>query len=263
MNKKLGERFGIFAFLTLLSTSFVSAIGPIDGLRDLLYWISEIIIILLDFLSPILGNASFDEFLFAKVLLFTIVLMITYAVLKKNNLFGRNKPALKVISIAVALLSIRFLEEELIDSILLPYSALGVALTTFLPFMIYFFFIHQSDIGPFGRIFGWVIFALSFSAILGFRSSELTEVASYIYGGALLFIVISLIFDKSIHSYFQLSDLRGARREGNARRYAEIEERIERLDRNMTNTSSESVKRSLERQKERLNEELERLSRKL
>ena len=108
------------------------------------------------------------------------------------------------------------------NAILLPYGALGVALTVFLPFLLYFFFVHQSNIGPFGRRVAWILFGIIFLAIWGMRRGDISEIGTYIYLGGILFVLASLIFDKSIHRYFGLSDFRKVARTGKEKRKREL-----------------------------------------
>ena len=200
---------GIFAFLTIMFSSLVTA-GPVEGLQQLLGGLGELIVILIQFISnTILDINSFDEFLFAKILLFTLILTIVYTVIKQNHILGgeRNKPVVWIISVSIAILSIRYLSDEFIEAILLQYGALAIGITVFLPLAIYFFFLHQSGIGPFGRRAGWIVFATAFFALWSFRYEEVGS-ANVIYWIGIGFIIISMIFDKSIHRYFSFADFR-------------------------------------------------------
>ncbi|MCD4771237.1 hypothetical protein K8R30_02345 [archaeon] len=193
-------------FLTIFLASLVSA-GPVEGVGQLLGGLGEVIILVIGFISnTILDIDAIDEFLFAKILLFTIILLVVYTVIKKNSILGDKAPIHWIVSSSIAILSTKFLPDNLIQAILLQYSALGIALTIFLPWTIFFFFIHQSGTGPFGRRIGWVVFAAAFFAMWMFRDG-LGE-ANWIYGIGIAFIIASLIFDKRIHKYFSFADFR-------------------------------------------------------
>ena len=223
----------ILTLLTIFLSSLVTA-GPVRGIEQLTEGLKEVIIILIQFISDtILNINSFDEFLFAKILLFSIILLVVYTVIKENGIFGgtRNKPIQWIISSAVSILAIRYLPDNFIEAILLQYGALAVGLTVFLPLMIYFFFIHQSGIGPFGRRIGWIVFAASFFALWNFRHEDLGS-ANWIYWIAILFILIAILFDKSIHSYLGLSSIRKARATGKVKRRIEAQKKLEELDEN-------------------------------
>lgn len=219
------------ALLTIFLSSLVSA-GPVEGVEQLLRGLGQVIVLILEFVvEPILNISSVDEILFAKILLFTITLLVVYTIIKKNPILGDNKAILWIVSSSIAILSIRFIPDNFIQAILLQYSTLGVALTVFLPMIIYFFFIQQSGIGPFGRRIGWVVFAGVFFAMWSFMGGDLGE-ANWIYGIGALFILLSIIFDSSIHKYFGMSAIRGLLKDSkvNLRVKAQIE--LESLTRN-------------------------------
>lgn len=224
------KKAGILSFLTIMFSSLVTA-GPVQGVEQLAEGLREVIVILIRFIGDmILDINSFDEFLFAKILLFALILIITYTVIKQNTLFGgtRNKPVQWIISITVSILAIRYLPDNFIQAILLQYGALAVGLTVFLPLIIYFFFIHQSGIGRFGRRAGWVVFALSFFALWSFRYEDLGS-ANFIYWIAIGFVGISIVFDKSIHRYFSFTDFRKAEKRLNERAKWVLEDQLDKL----------------------------------
>ncbi len=220
----------VFAFLIVAFSGFVSA-GPVEGLRQLTDGLRGVIVVLIQFISgTIFDINSFNEFLFAKILLFSMILLIVYTVIKKNSIFGGigNKPIQWIISASVSILAIRYLSDDFIRAILLQYGALAVGLTVFLPWAIYFFFLHQSGIGPFGRRLGWIVFATAFFALWSFRHNDIGN-ASSIYWVAIGFVAVSMMFDKSIHKYFGMSGFRKIHGRINKRIEWDIEDRIAKL----------------------------------
>jgi len=166
-----------------------------------------------EFFGPIFaalfGQYYSNEFLFAKVLLFILLIMIISFILQKSSLFGNKKGIIFVISLIVSLLSLRYLpENDLINGILLPYGVLGITLATFLPFLIYFFFVHQSPMGGFGRRAGWAVYGVVFLVLLGFRWGEVSSASQWIYMIGMILVILAFIFDRSIHNYFALSELK-------------------------------------------------------
>jgi len=160
----------IFVLLLISMFSLVLA-GPVQGAQQLLSGFGQIIIIIIKFISDtILSVNTIDQFLFVKILLFLIILLVVFTVIKKNAMFGgkKNKAINWIISLSVATLATKYLPNEIVQAILLQYGALAVGITVFLPLAIYFFFIHQSGIGPFGRRAGWLVFATSFFRTLVF-----------------------------------------------------------------------------------------------
>jgi len=223
--------------------------GPVEGVQQLLSGLGDVLVILIQFISDtILDINSFDEFLFAKILLFSIILIVTYTVIKQNTLFGgkKNKPIQWIISSAVSILAIRYLPDEFIQAILLQYSALAVGITVFLPLMIYFFFLHQAGFGPAGRKLGWMVFAASFLALWSFRYSELGD-ANWIYWIGIAFILLALLFDKSIHEYFGMSSIRKARSLNKLERKGKAQRDLYDLEENREHFSDSEYERLKEK----------------
>jgi hypothetical protein len=204
---------GVLSFLTLSLMSFVSA-GPVYGVQQLLDGFRQILYIIIQFVFDISGDLGiYDEYIFAKLILLIIIFIVVYTVLGKSvftnfvDTHGKGKPVLYIISAAISILAIKYLPNEMIEAILLPYSALGVGLTVFLPLIIFFFFVHNSGMGVMGRRAGWIVFGASFIALWWSRY-DLLESANFIYWIGIGFIAISLIFDNRIHKYFGLYNIK-------------------------------------------------------
>lgn len=161
--------------------------------------------------QPIIGGYATNEFLFTKVLMFFIVFSVVFLSLKKLKFFKGNKPALIIVALSVSILSIRYLREtEFLRAFLLPYSALGGAIIVFLPMIIFFLFVQYSDMGSFGRRAAWFLYAVIFIVLWGSR--DYLAQANWIYLAGLIFVVINIIFDKSIHVYFALGSFRSSQK---------------------------------------------------
>lgn len=218
---------------SILFSAIVSA-GPVQGVEQLLTGLGEMISIIIAFLSDtILRIDSFDEFLFAKILLFSIILLVTYTVIKKNKMFkGReNKGIQWIISISVAILSIRYLPDDFVQAILLQYGTLALGIGIFLPLIIFFFFLHQSEIGPSGRKMGWIVYGVSFIAIWIFRYDEVGE-ANIIYWIGLGAVLILLLFDSSVHKHLGMSSIRKMMEDAKVQSRVNAQAELEKLAKN-------------------------------
>jgi len=247
------RNFGVLAFLTILSSALVSA-GPVQGVQQLTQGLREMIVIVIQFVgNTVFDINSFGEFLFAKILLFTLILIITYSVIKKNTLFGgrKNRPVQWIVASAVSILAIKYLPDNFIQAILLQYGAFAVAVTVFLPLIIYFFFIHQSEIGHLGRQVGWIVFASAFFALWSFRYEDLGS-ANIIYWIAIGFFIIVFLFDRKIHEYFGLSSYRKAKEGIRNERRVEALRKLEELEKDKAKGFYEGRERAYERLKEHL-----------
>ena len=185
--------------------------------------------------SPIfellIGPYSATEFFFAKILLLFLLIIICKFVLDKTPLGEGNKKISFLISIIVSLLAIRFINENnLIGGILVPYGTLGIAMTTILPFLIFFYFVHRSGVGTFGRKFFWIMFVIILIVLWISKFDKISEVSNWIFGLVLLSAVILLIFDKSVHSYLGIGDLRRYERDSNKRRIWKAKKELDELE---------------------------------
>ena len=208
---KKSNKYYLSPIIYLLALIPLTRAGPVEGIQQLADGLGQTIVVIIQFISnTILDINSFDEFLFAKLLLFTIILLIVYTVISKNPILGDNKSINWIVTSAISILSIRFIPDEFIRAILLQYSTLGVGLTIFLPLALFLFFIHQSGFGPWGRKLGWIIYASSFVSMWAFVYKDIGG-ASYLYGMGLVLIGISFFFDRYIHAQFGLSEYRKIR----------------------------------------------------
>ncbi len=206
--------------------------GPVQGLYQLTDGLREVIRILIQFISEtILQIDAFNEFLFAKLLLFTLILLVVYTVISKNGIFGgeKNKTIQWIISSAISILAIRYLPNNFIQAIMLQYGAFAVGITVFLPLIIYFFFVQQSGIGPFGRKTAWIVYLAGFFALWSFRYEDLGE-ANWIYWIAIGFIIISMIFDKTIHKHLGLRSIKKIRNENRTERRVSAEAKLKEIE---------------------------------
>jgi len=207
MNKK--ETL-IIIFAALFFVGLIGVVSAASISQDLTSILKELEEVSKIFFGAILGESNTGAMFFERCLLLLIIYGIIYSVLKNMDFFSSSPFILPAISGAVAVLGIRFLSTEIINSILLPYGALGGSIAIFLPFLIYFFFVHTSVRGTFGRRAAWILFAIVFAAIwVSRRSGGLISGNSfdYMYVVGFILVIISLIFDESIHKYFGLSKM--------------------------------------------------------
>lgn len=161
------------------------------------------------FFELALGQGYTTDFFLAKSLLLVLIFIIVFFVLRKNSLFDNDsrKGAAIIVALAVSLLSVRFIpENEFMNGILLPYTTLGIAIATFLPLLIYFLFVHNSVPGTFGRRAAWAVYGIIFLVLWLSRSTPEMNDSNWIYILGIILVVLSFIFDKSIHKYFNLMD---------------------------------------------------------
>ena len=168
-------------------------------------------------------NTDNGELFFAKLLFFIILVsLVNYAL----SQFGPTKSKSWIISAAVAILAVRWITPTWIETVVLPYSALGIALTAFFPFVLFFFFVEKSLAGHTTmRKIAWIFAAVVFVGLFFYRAD-----LSGLYSGdkkvefnpAIIYLItaglclIMLFTDKTIQNAFATakasadSDLRKA-----------------------------------------------------
>jgi hypothetical protein len=183
---------------TLILMIFISAIPGVVAQESVVEGIATALDTFVEAVEPItsylLGEATEGKYLFAKTLLLVIVLAIVWAVLKQVDFFNRQQWVLWLVSIAVAILSVRWFTEEVIETILLPYSTLGVVISAGLPFVIFFFVVSVGlkKAVPTVRRLAWLLFALVFTGLWFSRIGDMENYA-FIY---LIFAIASFVMIK-------------------------------------------------------------------
>jgi len=157
--------------------------------------------------GPVFGHDVPNEFLFAKVLLFFMIFAIVHSVLSNIELF-ENRAVLFVVTIVFAIFSVRYLRpNEIINAVLLPYGVFAAAVAIFIPVFVYFYFVHNSIKNPTGRRLAWGIYLVVFLMMWGLRPYEDLGAANWIYFLGFFFILMNILFDRTIQGYFGLAGL--------------------------------------------------------
>lgn len=176
--------------------------------------------------EPILGISQFDEYFFMRVLVLILLYVVIWAILKKIPLFKEYNFISFLIAAIISILGMRYIPEtKFINLILLPYSTLAVALSIALPFMIYFFFVHFSITSNAGRRIAWLFFAAVFFGLWITRTDTIGD-ANIIYWFGIAAVILVFIFDKKIHVYFALWEIRGMERTTNDAAILELLEKL-------------------------------------
>ena len=241
----------LLAFLIIPSVS-AFYIGNVEfAVRDLLETVRQ-------FFAPILevlvGDYSSSEFFFAKVLLMVLLFMLVQFAMKRIPSLEGQKAVINVVSVVVSILSIRYIQDnDLFNLILLPYGALGIALTAIIPFLIYFYFVHNATFGPAGRRFAWIFFIIIFLSLWWTRSDVIGQIGNQIFGWTLAAVALALVFDGSIHKYFSLHDLHLFEKSSKRRRLLELQNRYIALESNYSREAHEErehIRKELKKLKE-------------
>lgn len=198
---------GFVLFSFLINLSFVSAYY-FPQVRDISQGVVETYV---DVFEPVLqalfgGDSYNGELLFEKLLIFLILISLIYVVLGKIEVLGGNKNVRWIISILVPLLGVRFMDFEIVNTIVFQYGILGVVLSSILPFIIYFFFLHNvaSDSSTIRKM-GWILFIIIY---IGLWSTTDTELYGGFYFWTMIASAVFLFLDGTIHRYYIREQMR-------------------------------------------------------
>ncbi len=212
---------GVIAFVVIFFLAFLALMAsrptgyasfPIDirqGSQDVIKVITDFS---QPFLEAILGVNAYDEYFFSKALLFVLLVVVIYGVLGKLSVFEGHPSASRILSVVVALLGVRYLiSAEVISAVLLPYGTLAIAITVFLPFLIYFYFVHENVKGAVGRRAAWIAFGIFFIG-LWIRRGEDVGSAGWMYLAGIIAVGAAMFFDPITHRYFTGREIDEVRR---------------------------------------------------
>jgi len=196
------KKLGLFVFGMLIismSLGFVSA-SPADafikGIQDagkVVFEISKPI------LETVIGETVNGETFLAKLLFLIIIFAIVWMAVGKIDFFSDNTWAMWIVSVAVSILAIRwFGNAQIINTVVLPYSALGIAISAGIPFVLAFLII--GGLNGTLRKFAWIFFAIIFVGLWFSRYDELGSFG-YIYLVTAGLSIVMMIMDGTIQKW--------------------------------------------------------------
>ena len=171
------------------------------------------------------GNIGGGEDLVARLLIFVLLTAILVQPAKKivgDRIGG-------VVAILVAMMSVRYLTDQMIGGLFLPNQALGITLSILLPFILFEGFILGIDNLPqVFRTIGHLMMAGIFIGMWWFRWTDIGDLAYYYIAGTVLSL-IALWFDKDFRVWMAQSRI-GDRQKGQALiRSIELEKERQKL----------------------------------
>jgi len=264
--------FGLF-LVSLFLISFVSADYYTSGRfgSGLGYGVSQIVEIIEDVSYP-LSQALFGstEYIFEKILFLLIIVSIIYVVLSKIPIFegdGRTEKSIRwIVTIAIGLLATRFMvETELIQTMILPYTVLGVVLTSILPIIIYFFFVIMGFPGAtighkIMRKVLWIFFGVVFIGIWNSRANQIGDL-SWVYFATGLLSFVFLLLDGTINRALLRAKYGELNRDRTLEHIAKEKEHLDQIEEwKRTNKTSDN---DYKRMKKRILKNIRRLEKEL
>jgi len=170
---KKGISLVIFGLLCMSFMPGLASAGPFDGI---IAGIQEggkgVYELFRPLLEGIIGEAENGETFLAKILFLVIIFTVLFVALGNIDFFSERVWPLWLVSIAAAILSIRWFSSEFVSTVILPYSALGIAVSAGLPFALYFLIVKEFKV-TLARKTSWAFFAVVFIGLYFSRWDEL------------------------------------------------------------------------------------------
>lgn len=193
MNKKRG--LIVFALIAVIMSSFLVAAQTdiVSGLKDFGNGLLDIIT---SFTETLFGANGVGDNLFYTIFLLVIITGIVFVALSQVDFFEEKKGITLLIAFAAAYLGIRFfIQPGWIETILLPYNALALALTVLIPFAVYFWVVEKIfQYKPTIRKIMWIVAIVMFVGLYFARAEAIGKaVGEGKFNPAILYLLAALI----------------------------------------------------------------------
>jgi hypothetical protein len=187
----------VFLFLGLLVVSMIFLSNGVLAYWNFAYSIDNAARSVQPIAQFFLGGFDYTgQLLFERFLVFLIIFAVTFVAIVKAPFFKDQRPAAIIISIIVPLLSVRYIDFEWMNTILMTYQVFGIALASIVPFIIYFFFLIGIAPNNSGlRKIGWVLFGCVY---LGLYTTAENQFYGQVYIWTALVAFLFLLLDGSI-----------------------------------------------------------------
>jgi hypothetical protein len=205
--KNKGLYLGIFVSILLIS--FVSAAVDLTFVTDFL---KETATALKPIFQYTIGDpGGSDDIFVVKVLLFILMIAVVYLAAERVPGINSNSFVLWLVTIIISMLGARFLSsKELVETVWLPSGVVGITLASFLPFLVFFFFIESFQGHKVVRRVGWILYCVLFVVIAAVRWPQTSVQSgalagwnlSWIYITTAVLALLSFYFDGTIQKYF-------------------------------------------------------------
>lgn len=230
------EMFGMKYFFIILLVigiaSLVSAQYYGGSFSTTQQVIDSIVTNLEPFLRVLLGGNDWTGYLlFEKVLLFLLVTIMVALILGNLPMFqGKKKGIIRLVAVIIGVLGVRNLNYVWVNTILVQYQVLFIAVAGILPFMIYWYFVK--DLAPAARKIAWVLYAVIY---LGLWATTTLEAYEGVYlWVALAALVYAFLFDTWVQQWLETQKLKKQYSRRTWSQIAEINEQIAKLHKQIT-----------------------------
>ena len=169
---------------------------------------------ILPYVGWLIGESNGDQLLLSRILLFMIWFLFFWFLSGKVSEVNKRVWFHLIASFVLGVLFTRWIViDDILKTVLMPYSAVGAALAAFLPILVAFYFLNfvlqGENVEPL-RVFGWIIIAgyLLWGYYNGLKDPlVLDKEWLLVYPIAIVVTILLLIFSKRIRAEFIISQV--------------------------------------------------------
>lgn len=185
-----------------------------------------------DFLSNVLNNQQAGPELFTRLLIVLLLTAVLYKPAVKLVPDGETSNIPIFLSLIVAILGVRFLTGPEVIGLMLPFGALGIALTTIIPIVLFgAIMTTSSGINEGIARLGWLLMGVSF-IVLWLTRFDVVGTIAWIYLWSGLICIFMLFYEKTVRMYALRSKAKGKGR-------MHVEEQVELINLDIENLMKE------------------------
>lgn len=197
---------------------------------------------------------------FTKFLLFALVTLIIYSISGSLPFVGEKRWLAFSISLIIGFLSIFYLLPKQVYTILMSYKALGIALTSIIPFIV--IAVVAKRLHDEGHAWISKVLWIGFGVVLGviwFTSNyeDIGQFGMWAYGLTAILTLLMILFEKWIYFRIFKSVLKGEISEANERYAAHLTAKMEKILDQM-DSASPTTRRKLEVEYDELQKKLDK-----
>jgi len=206
--KKVANRFLLVFISCILLLSMISLVSAVSLGETLKTVISDNLV---KPFGPDLQNFIANEPVFVKTLFFLLVLILVSSITALIPLFKERRFLSFVFGLVVSILAVYFIPKGIVSAMLNPYTALGVAMISVVPFVIMVVFTRYFLTNTFLKKVAWLFFAVMMVVFMIYTSITNTVGViankgagfnglwmSWIYGAVSVLAIVMLFFNKAI-----------------------------------------------------------------
>ncbi len=237
----------LFSLMGFVSAQYSGGYGSSYG-AGFFYGTEQVINSLVENLEPLLralfgGQDWTGYLLFEKTLLFIIIAIIIGLVLENLPVFKErtSKGILRLVAVIIGILAVRGINFVWINTILVQYQALFIAITGILPFMIYWAFVKEFDSAV--RKIAWIFYAVVYFGL--WITADVEAYESVYLWGALVALAYGFFIDKSVQAYLDAQKVKAAHNRSIWSRVAENNEIIRKEESKLESEFDSKVRDAL------------------